>query len=276
MHLMIKVMLILAIILLTLYLFLVAPRMIHGADRTSFMGNIFYAHRGLFDNESDAPENSLAAFGKAVDAGYGMEMDVQLTKDDKLVVFHDATLKRMCGVDGNVWDYTLEELQGLRLKNSEEKIPAFSEVLKLVDGKVPLIIEYKMDRPLTKVCELGNELLREYKGVYCIESFHPFALMWYRKHRPDVMRGQLSGNLAKETKSPKQKKIYTLVTFLLTNVLTRPDFIAYDHRYVNNISRRVCRMLGALSVTYTIKSEQRYEEVKNKFDLFIFDSCRLK
>ena len=145
-----------------------------------------------------------------------------------------------------------------------------------MDGKVPLIIEYKMDRPQTKVCELGNELLREYKGVYCIESFHPFALMWYRKHRPDVMRGQLSGNLAKEAKSPKQKKIYTLVTYLLTNVLTRPDFIAYDHRYVNNISRRVCRMLGALSVTYTIKSEQRYEEVKNKFDLFIFDSCRLK
>lgn len=276
MHLMIKVMLILVIILLALYLFLVAPRMIHGADPTSFMGNIFYAHRGLFDNESDAPENSLAAFGKAVDAGYGMEMDVQLTKDDKLVVFHDATLKRMCGVDGNVWDYTLEELQGFRLKNSEEKIPAFSEVLKLVDGKVPLIIEYKMDRPLTKVCELGNELLREYKGVYCIESFHPFALMWYRKHRPDVMRGQLSGNLAKEAKSPKQKKIYTLVTYLLTNVLTRPDFIAYDHRYVNNISRRVCRKLGVLSVTYTIKSEQRYEEVKNKFDLFIFDSCRLK
>ena len=183
-----------------IYGFLVAPRMINKPD-VSVLKGIHYAHRGLHDNSSDAPENSMKAFRKAVEAGYGMEMDVQLTKDDKLVVFHDATLKRMCGVDGNVWDYTLEELQGFRLKNSEEKIPAFSEVLKLVDGKVPLIIEYKMDRPLTKVCELGNELLREYKGVYCIESFHPFALMWYRKHRPDVMRGQLSGNLAKEAKS---------------------------------------------------------------------------
>ncbi len=271
-----KVLLILIIILLVLYLFLVAPRMIHRADRTPFMGNPFYAHRGLFDNESDAPENSLAAFQKAVDAGYGMELDVQLSKDDKLVVFHDATLKRMCGVEGNVWDYTLEELQRFRLKNSKETIPTFAEVLQLVDGRTPLIVEYKLDRPLTKVCELGNELLSRYKGAYCIESFHPFALMWYKKHRPDVMRGQLSGKMSKETKNKKLKKVYTLVTYLLTNVLTRPDFIAYDHRYVNNISRRVCRWLGALSVAYTIKSMERYEEVKDEFDLFIFDSCRLK
>lgn len=271
-----KVLLIVIIILLVLYLFLIAPRMINRADRTPFMKHKFYAHRGLFDNESDAPENSLAAFKKAVDAGYGIEMDVQLTKDNKLVVFHDATLKRMCGVEGNVWDYTLEELQQFRLAKSGERIPAFEEVLNLVAGKAPLIVEYKLDRPLTLVCELGNELLCRYQGDYCIESFHPFALMWYKKHRPDVLRGQLSGNLARETKNPKNQKIYTLVTYLLTNVLTRPDFIAYDHRYVNNISRRVCKWLGALSVTYTVKSVERYEEVKNDFDLFIFDSCILK
>ncbi len=271
-----KVLLIIILILLVLYLLLTAPRMTSRADRTPFMRNVFYAHRGLFDNESDAPENSLAAFKRAIDAGYGMEMDVQLTKDDKLVVFHDATLKRMCGVEGNVWDYTLEELQKFRLAKSQETIPAFEDVLKLVNGKVPLIIEYKLDRPLKRVCELGNELLSRYKGDYCIESFHPFALMWYKKHRPEVMRGQLSGNLAKEAKSRKNKMIYTLVTYLLTNILTRPDFIAYDHRYVNNISRKVCKWLGALSVTYTVKSVERYEEVKKDFDLFIFDSCILK
>ena len=270
-----KVLLILLIILLVLYLFLAAPRMIGRADRSPFMGYPYYAHRGLFDNDSEAPENSLAAFKKAVDAGYGIEMDVQLTKDDQLVVFHDASLKRMCGIDGKVWEYTLEELQKFRLKGSNERIPTFADVLKLVDGRVPLIIEYKLDRPLTKVCELGNELLGKYQGTYCIESFHPFALMWYKKHRPDVMRGQLSGNLAKQTENSKLKIVYTLVSYLLTNVLTRPDFIAYDHRYVNNISRRVCRWMGALSVTYTIKSVERYEEVKDDFDLFIFDSCRL-
>lgn len=271
-----KVLLILLIVLLVLYLLLVAPRMICRADRTPLMSKRFFAHRGLFDNKSEAPENSLAAFKKAVDVGYGMEFDVQLSKDDQLVVFHDATLKRMCGVEGNVWDYTLEELQQFRLADSRETIPTFESVLKLVDGRVPLIIEYKLDRPLIKVCELGNEMLSKYYGAYCIESFHPFVLMWYRKHRPDVLRGQLSGNMAKETKNPKLKKVYTLVTYLLTNVLTRPDFIAYDHRYKDNISRKVCRALGALSVTYTIKSVERYEEVKDDFDLFIFDSCILK
>lgn len=272
-----KILLIIIIVLLVVYLFLIAPRMIGRADRTQmFKNGIFFAHRGLFDNDSEAPENSLAAFKKAVAAGYGMELDVQLSKDDQLVVFHDATLKRMCGVEGHVWDYTLEELQQFKLKDSNETIPTFAEVLKVVDGKTPLIIEYKMDRPLTKVCELADKMLSKYQGAYCIESFHPFAVMWYRKHRPDVLRGQLSGNMAKETKNPKLKMVYTLVTYLLTNVLTRPDFIAYDHRYVNNISRRVCRWLGALSVTYTIKSVARYEEVKDEFDLFIFDSCILK
>ena len=270
-----KILLIVIFLLLVLYLFLAAPRMVGRADRSAMLEHRFYAHRGLFDNESEAPENSLAAFKRAVDAGYGMEMDIQLTKDDKLVVFHDATLKRMCGVDGNVWDYTLEELKQFKLAKSDETIPTFEEVLNLVAGKTPLIVEYKLDRPLTKVCELGDELLSKYQGVYCIESFHPFALMWYRKHRPDVMRGQLSGNLAKETTDRRKKVYYTLVTYLLTNILTKPDFIAYDHRYVNNISRKVCRWLGALSVTYTIKSVERYEEVKNEFDLFIFDSCIL-
>lgn len=271
-----KMLLLFIIVLLILYLLLVSPKMIHRADRSSFLKNKFYAHRGLFDNESDAPENSLAAFQKAVEAGYGMEMDVQLTKDDQLVVFHDATLKRMCGVEGNVWDYTLEELKQFKLAKTDETIPSFEEVLNLVAGRTPLIVEYKLDRPLTKVCELGEQLLSQYQGVYCIESFHPFALMWYKKHKPEVMRGQLSGNLARETNNKKNKIIYTLVTFLLTNVLTRPDFIAYDHRYVNNISRKVCKWLGALSVAYTVKSVERYEEVKNDFEIFIFDSCILK
>ena len=270
-----KGLLVFILILGVIYLLLVAPRMRKRAKRAPFLQQVFYAHRGLFDNEGDAPENSLAAFQKAVEAGYGMEMDVQLTKDDKLVVFHDASLERMCGIEGNVWEYTLEELQQMKLAKSDETIPSFEDVLKLVNGRAPLIVEYKMDRPLTKACAIGNELLKDYPGVYCIESFHPFALMWYRKHCPEVMRGQLSGNLAKETTDWKKKISYTLVSYLLTNLLTRPDFIAYDYRYVGNVSRWMCKWLGAMSVAYTIKSVERYEKVKEAFDLFIFDSCKL-
>ncbi len=255
------------------YLFLVAPRMTHRPDRTPFCG-VFYAHRGLFDNHSDAPENSIPAFRRAVEAGYGIELDVQLSKDGIPVVFHDAGLKRMCGVDGNVWEYTLEELQNLRLAGSAARIPTFADVLAAVDGKVPLIVEYKLDVVSTKVCELGNELLKDYRGPYCIESFHPLALRWYRRHRPEIMRGQLGMDFWKE-KEYRGKTQYLLLSFLLTNFLTRPDFIAFNHTDARNLSRRVCRGLGALSAAWTIRSRKQYERVKDEFDLFIFDSFRM-
>ena len=129
-----KFLLIILLILLLLYLFLITPRMLGRRDRTPFYG-YHYAHRGLFDNDSNAPENSLLAFQKAVDAGYGMELDIQLSKDDKLVIFHDATLKRMCGVDGNVWDYTLAELQQMKLGNSDQTIPTFEEFCAMQENK---------------------------------------------------------------------------------------------------------------------------------------------
>lgn len=255
-----------------IYLFLVSPKMFHKSDRSAFFG-VHYAHRGLFDNKSNAPENSLNAIRKAVDAGYGIEFDVQLSKDQIPVVFHDAALKRMCGVNGKIWEYTLEELKKMRLADSQETIPTLSEVLKTVRGRVPLIVEYKMDKMDTKVCELGNELLKDYKGVYCIESFHPLAVGWYRKNRPDIVRGQLSEDFSKDGKHSIFLKV---VTYLLSNFYTRPDFIAYCHVDADNFSRRVCRKLGALSVAWTIKSQEQYEKARSKFDLFIFDSFILK
>lgn len=261
---------IVVIILFILYLFLVAPRMFGKPDRTPLYG-VLYAHRGLFDNQTDAPENSLPAFRKAVEAGYGIEFDVQLSKDGIPVVFHDANLKRMCGIDGSVWEYDLEELQQMKLAGSDATIPTFEEVLKVIDGKVPLIIEYKLDVAQTKVCELANEMLSHYKGVYCIECFHPLALIWYRKHRPDIVRGQLCMEYWKEEKY-RGNPLFLLLSYLVTNVATRPDFIAYQHSDASNLSRRVARRLGALSVAWTIKNQEQLEEAKKHFDLFIFDS----
>ena len=268
-----EIVLIILIVLVLLYLILIAPRLWKRADRTPFLG-VHYAHRGLFDNKSQAPENSLAAFRNAVEAGYGIELDVQLSKDNRLVVFHDATLKRMCGVNGNVWEYTLEELKQFTLADSKEQIPTLEEFLGVVDGKVPFILEYKLDVAQTIVCEKANELLRDYKGIYCIESFHPLALMWYRKNRPDVLRGQLCEEFFR-TEKYRKKPLFWFLSYLVFNFLTRPDFIAFNHKHAHNISRRICRGLGALSVAYTIKSQEEYEKAKKKFDLFIFDSCRL-
>lgn len=260
------------LVLSVVYLFLICPRMFEKPERTAFLG-VHYAHRGLFNNDTEAPENSLNAIRKAVKAGYGIEFDVQLSKDNIPVVFHDASLKRMCGVNGKVWEYTLEELQKMKLGQSSQTIPTLEAVLKEVAGKVPLIVEYKMDRVDTKVCELGNELLKRYRGPYCIESFHPLAVKWYREHRPDVLRGQLSENFIRSGRKGIQMWI---MTYLLSNVMTRPDFIAYRHKDADNISRCICRKMGALSVTWTIKNQKEFEKAKPHFDLFIFDSCILE
>lgn len=262
--------LVLITILLMLYLFLIAPRMWKKPDRTPLL-NILYAHRGLFDNKTDAPENSLPAFQKAVEAGYGIELDVQLSKDGIPVAFHDASLKRMCGVEGNVWDYPLSELKQLKLADSNAEVPTLAEVLDVVDGKVPLIIEYKLYVPQTKVCRLVNDLLRSYTGAYCIESFHPLALLWYRRHRPDVVRGQLCMEFWNEDKY-RGNPFFFVLSYLVTNAAARPDFIAYKHSDASNLSFRLTKRMGALSVAWTIKSQTQLEEAKKHFDLFIFDS----
>ena len=256
------------------YLFLIMPRIWGRPEKVPFM-NAYYAHRGLHDNRTEAPENSMAAFRKAVDAGYGIELDVQLTKDHIPVVFHDETLKRVCKVNGNVRDFTYEELQKYTLCDSNEKIPLFVDVLKMVDGKVPLIVEIKIHENATKVCTAVDAVLGEYQGTYCMESFHPLAVHWYRRHRPGVLRGQLSSNFNEPGK--RESFPMWMVHYLLLNVLGRPDFIAYNHKYKNNISRVLCRYLfRAISVAYTIKSQEELECSKKDFDLFIFEGFDVK
>lgn len=257
-------------VLMILYLLAIMPRLGNRKARLDFLG-VYYAHRGLHNNESKAPENSLAAFKKAVEAGYGIEMDVQLTKDKVPVVFHDFTLKRICGKEGKVCDYTFQELKEFKLCGSEERIPAFEQVLKLVGGKVPLIVELKVEWTDISVCPLADEMLRNYKGLYCIESFNPLALFWYRRHHSDVVRGQLSDGFLK---SGEFKGIlYVFLQNLMLNWITKPDFIAYNHRYADVCARKICRSLYKnMAVAWTIKSQQELEKARNKFDIFIFDS----
>lgn len=257
--------------LTVMYMLAIMPRMLGRADRRPFM-DVLYAHRGLHDNETDAPENSMKAFAKAVEAGYGIEMDIQLSKDGIPVVFHDFTLDRICGVEGKVCDFTYEELQEYTLCKSEERIPRFEDVLKLVGGRVPLIVEYKLVGNDTSVCVAGDKLLKEYDGIYCIESFHPFALHWYRKNNKKVMRGQLSYSFKKEDGSRRSLLDIALAN-LLFNFITKPDFVAYDHKDYRNRARGICRYVyGGLAVAWTIKSQDELDERREDFDLFIFDS----
>lgn len=255
-----------------LYLLAIMPRMTGRPDPSPFLG-VLYAHRGLHDNQTQAPENSMEAFRKAVEAGYGIELDVQLSKDKIPVVFHDFTLKRVCGAEGRAADYTFEELQQFCLCGSGQKIPKLEDFLKLVDGRVPLIVEYKIAGGNTAVCEAADRLLQNYKGAYCIESFNPMGLLWYRKHRKNILRGQLADSFLKEGEKGYPPILYGALHHLLFNFLTKPDFIAYNHKHYKDVSRRLCRKLyGSIAAAWTIKSQEDLDARREDFDIFIFDS----
>lgn len=270
-----KIILIIAAVLFVLFFLAIMPRMGHRKARRAFKG-VYYAHRGLFDNDGDAPENSLKAFELAAKAGYGMEMDVQVTKDGVPVVFHDFTLERMCGKEGKVCDYTWQELKDFTLAKSRETIPLFADVLKVVGGRVPLIVEIKVEWMDLSVCPAADELLRNYQGLYCIESFNPLVLLWYRRNHREIVRGQLSDGFVKASRVKESWHLLVQNFFLqnlLFNWLTKPDFVAYNHKYEEVLARRLCKNLyGNMAVAWTIKSQEELERAKKQFDLFIFDS----
>lgn len=265
-----KVLLTIIITILVLYLLAVMPKLRPGKD-IKFMDGRLYAHRGLHNNKSEAPENSMRAFALAAEKGYGIELDVQLTKDQIPVIIHDYNLKRACRRDIQVSSLNYEELKQYSLFKSKERIPTLKEVLELVNGRVPLIIELKIPWKADRLCTAVSGLLKEYKGFYVIESFNPFGLLWYKKHYPKVIRGQLSTDFRRE-KIEGNRFQYFLLKHLLMNFLTKPDFIAYHHVYKTGLSFTICRKLYRVkTVAWTIQSQEELEKSRSYFDLFIFD-----
>ena len=232
----------------------------------------YIAHRGLFDNLKNCPENSLKAFECAVRQGYGIELDVQMTKDKKLVVFHDDSLKRMCNIEKKISECTYEEIASYHLLESSQIVPLFSEVLSVIDGKVPVIIEVKTDSDYLELCEKVSEELNKYDGEYCIESFHPLVVAWFRINHPHIIRGQLSTHYRKDKINRNCIESF-LLTNLLFNFYTRPDFIAYNHNYKNQFSYKLCKFFyKPINVAWTIRNKKELEEANNDFDIIIFDS----
>lgn len=228
--------------------YLVAPGKIRKKKRSPFQDRNF-AHRGLHKRDKSVPENSLAAFDRAASYGYGIELDVQLSKDGQVVVFHDDTLDRVCGVNARVDEKTFAELRELRLCGTEQQIPLLSEVLKTVRGRGALIVELKNGKRNTELCEKTYALLRRYSGNYCIESFNPFIVRWFRRNAPEVVRGQLANPPA-----DYNGEVNPVTGFLLGNVLlnflARPQFIAYKIA-PKPFTVRLCELLGAMKVCWT-------------------------
>ena len=254
-----------ALAVLVLFLWLVCPALRNHPDRKQLHG-LYIAHRGLHGLAENTPENSLAAFRAAVERGYAIEIDIHITADGEVVVFHDDDLKRMCGVEGRPEDKTLAELKTLRLADTNECIPTLRECLDTVGGKTLLLIEFKcMGRTCDALCRAADAILREYHGPYCVQSFYPFVLSWYRRHHREVCRGQLASAF------PKEALHKQLLGCMVFNVFARPDFVSYDHGYTKHFCRRLCTRLGAMPVGWTFKSQRDLDEDRACFDTYIFE-----
>ena len=217
-----------------------------------------YAHRGL--HSQGIPENSMAAFRASLERGYGIEFDLHLLKDGNLAVIHDSLLKRTTGAEGRIEDLTTGDLKNYHLEGTDETIPTFRQLLDLYDGKAPLIVELKPENGNhAKLAETACEMLKDYPGIYCIESFDPRCVHWLKKNRPKIIRGQLAENFFRSTSTlPGWLKF--VLSNSLSHFLTMPDFTAYKYADRKNLSTWICRKLyGIQGVSWTLRTKEEYD-----------------
>lgn len=231
-----------------------------------------YAHRGYHD-KPHIPENSMAAFRRAVEHGFPAEFDVHMIADGSLVVFHDESLERQTGVTGEIEDYDIVNLRKLRLEGTDEQIPTLDEVLDLYeDSGLPLLIELKVARGnYRKLTEAVCRRLDSYTGEYTVESFDPRALMVLRRIRPEIRRGQLAQDFIKNREGlPFHQAV--LLTNLAFNKIVQPDFIAYrfSDRMVPAL-RRAARKKGIPEAMWTIKTPEDYRTAVREGCVPIFE-----
>lgn len=262
------IVLIVLILLVLLYLLALSGRKGHPGLKN--LQGFRYAHRGLHGD--GCPENSMAAFRAALEGGYGIELDVHLLADGNLAVIHDSSLTRTTGKDGKIEDLTTGQLKQYTLEGTRETIPEFSQVLELYNGKAPLIVELKcVDNNYAALCEATCKMLEGYAGVYCLESFDPRCVLWLKKNRPELVRGQLSENFLK-VKSPVPWILRFLLTHQLLNFITRPDFAAYKYADRENLSNFLVRKLwGIQGVSWTLKTQAEYDAAVSEGYLPIFE-----
>ncbi len=253
-----------------LYLFAIFPRFSRKRDMLRYRHTMF-AHRGYHCMKMGIPENSMAAFRAALAKGYGIEIDLHLTKDGRLVVFHDDTLDRMCGRPDIIERMTYEELKSCRLGGTSETIPSFEDVLSLVKGQVPLLIELKIPDASMQICEKTYRRLQSYPGPCLIQSFNTMGIRWFRLHAPHILRGQLSSNL---TRDPLKEAwlLRFMVKHLLANFLGRPDFISYNLNDLPIVNVWILKHIFHIPVAvWTLNTPDMLCRGKQHFDMQIFE-----
>lgn len=231
-----------------------------------------YAHRGL--HGKGLPENSMGAFRAALENGYGIELDIHLLADGNLAVMHDSTLLRTTGAAGVIEDLTTADLKNYRLEGTDEIIPEFKQVLELFAGKAPLVVELKVhEGNYAAVTEAACKMLDSYNGVYCMESFDPRCLMWLKKNRPDVIRGQLAEDyFASKAKLPFVLKV--VLSNHLGNFLTKPDFVAFRYCDRHSTLSNLFCMGHMTGVSWTVQTQEEFDAAVKEGWVPIFEGFR--
>ncbi len=226
----------------------------------------YIAHRGLHNLDIWAPENSAEAFRRAVEKGFAIELDVHVTKDNYVAVFHDDNLKRMTGVDKEIAETTMAELRQLRLQNTSERIPTIQEVLKIVNGRVPLLIELKGS--ITHIGRLERALrysMKNYKGFWAVQSFNPLRLNWFKKNMPKIPRGML-------ITKPEDFKMRIASCPFVWKLLVRPQFLSYDIKCMTMDKMMIAIANDCLLLTWTIRLKEVLVEAEKFSDSVIFEN----
>lgn len=253
-----------------LYLFMVFPRTTE-KKRILEISPSMYAHRGYHDIARRIPENSMSAFHAAMRCGYGIELDLHLTRDYRLAVFHDNTLERLCGRPEKIEDLSYDELKTLPLLGTNERIPLFEEVLAAVDGRVPLLIELKIPTSSLKICEETYRILKQYSGNYMIQSFNTMGLRWFRLHAPHILRGQLAEHLT-AGKHSEAWLFQFIVQNLFCNFLGRPDFISYKLSDLPHLSVFVLKYIFRVPIAvWTLASNEDLKKGIAGYQIQIFE-----
>jgi len=250
---------------IVLYVFLSMPGL---SGRAKPWKETLFAHRGL--HGGDIAENTCAAFAAACVRGYGIELDVQLSADGEVVVFHDDTLKRMTGDERKVCQVSLEELKTLSLQG-KGSIPTFEEVLRLVNGRVPLLVELKNGKRNTEMCRKVAAMLREYKGAFVVESFNPLIIDWMRRNAPEFVRGQLVGP-CRSYKGTVGTMTGFVLAGLMMNCRAKPDFIAYDAGAKAYIIPRIQRLVFRTPMAaWTVRDSETCDACLKRGEMVIFE-----
>jgi len=234
----------------------------------SFLTKSLIAHRGVHNMKNKIPENSLKAFKRAIEGNYIIELDVHILKDNEVVVFHDDNLKRMTGIDKFIKDMTYDEIKKIKLGDTDQTIPRLEDVLKLIKGKVPLIIELKYDVKCGVLEREVINILKKYKGEYAVKSFNPFSINYFRKNFPEVIRGQLFSNF-------RTKKMSKLKSFfynnMLYNLISKPDFISYDIRSLP--SKKINRLRkNKIILGWTVRNSDDLNKARKYCDNYICEN----